>query len=276
MKRTANSLKKSTRIILIGVCVLLACVFVWSAYNIVSTELGYHKAKQAYNDIANTYATVTSTPAPTAAADPAAPTATPDPDYSPLRGTIDFDGLKAANNEYAAWLYSENTPINYPVMFPEHDSEGEYYYIDHMPDGNYSANGTLFMDFRNAADFTDKNTCIYGHNMKDGSMFASLHSYDEEGYYAQHPCLYLSTPAMNYRLDLIAGFVTDPDSFAYVRDFDSSEQFMNHVELLKESSFFQSDVEITESDRLVTLSTCTYEIDDGRYVVVGKLVDLDH
>ena len=271
-----NALKKSTRILLIVLCVLLVGVCVWSAYNIIRTELGYHKAANAYNDLANTYAAVTSTPVPTSPlANGDAAAATPDPVYSPLRGAIDFAGLKSANNEYAAWIYSDGTPINYPVMYPENDSIGNYYYIDHMPDGSYSANGTLFMDFRNAADFTDKNTCIYGHNMKDGSMFASLHSYDEDGYFEEHRSIYLSTPAKNYRLDLIAGFVTEPTSFAYVREFESDEQFLAHIDILKEQSYFQSDVEVSAEDRLVTLSTCTYEVDDGRYVVVGKLVDLD-
>ena len=252
----ANALKKSTRILLIALCVVLVGVCIWSGYNILRTELGYHKAANTYNELANTYASVTSTPAPTSPlANSEEAAATPDPAYSPLRGAIDFAGLKSANNEYAAWIYSDGTPINYPVMYPENDSIGNYYYIDHMPDGSYSANGTLFMDFRNAADFT--------------------HSYDEDGYFAEHRSIYLSTPVKNYRLDLIAGFVTEPTSFAYVREFESDEQFLAHIDILKEESYFKSDVEVTAEDRIVTLSTCTYELDDGRSVVVGQLVDLD-
>ena len=269
-------MKKSVRILLIALCVVLVCVFGWSAFKIVSTLHDYKKAEKTYNDIANTYSSVTSTPAPTAKADDSAePEATPDPNYSPLRGTIDFAGLQATNSEYAAWVYSEGTPINYPVMYPRNDSEGNYYYIDHMPNGSYSASGTLFMDFRNKDDFSDQNTCIYGHNMKNGSMFASLHNYGESGYYVAHPVIYLSTPTANYRIDLIAGFVTEPTSFAYARNFDGAAQFQAQVSLYRELSDFKSDVVVADDDKLVTLSTCTYEVDDGRYVVVGKLIELD-
>ena len=254
---------------------VLVCVFCWAAFKIISTLTDYKKAEKTYNEIANTYSSVTSTPAPTADPNGSGEVEAPDPNYSPLRGTIDFAGLQAANSEYAAWLYSEDTPINYPVMYPRNDSEGSYYYIDHMPNGSYSASGTLFIDFRNKNDFSDQNTCIYGHNMKNGSMFASLHNYGEDGYYEKHPTLYLSTPSKNYRIDVIAGFVTSPTSFAYARNFDSADQFQAQVELYRELSDFDTDVEVADDDKLVSLSTCTYEVDDGRYVIVGKLVDLD-
>ncbi len=110
--------------------------------------------------------------------------------------------------------------------------------------------------------------------MNDGSMFASLRNYRDESYYPEHPVLYLSTPNFNYRLDLIAGFVTEPTSFAYAANFDEPEQFLGHIELIKDLSNFKSDVEVEENDKIVTLSTCTYERDDGRYVVVGKLTQI--
>ena len=271
--------RKTVRAILIALCAVLVCVFVWSGYKILSTVLDYNKAGKTYNDIASNYASITATPAPTALpegeGDPDQPAPTADPSFSPLRGSIDFAGLQESNSEYAAWIYSEGTPINYPIMFPKNDSEGNYYYIDHMPNGASSASGTLFMDYRNASDFSDQNTCIYGHNMKNGTMFATLHSYGETGYYEQHPVIYLSTPNANYRIDVIAGFVTEPTSFAYARNFDNVEQFQAQVQLYRELSDFDSEVEVADDDKLVTLSTCTYEVDDGRYVIVGKLINLD-
>ena len=78
----------------------------------------------------------------------------------------------------------------------------------------------------------------------------------------------------HYRLDLIAGFVTEPTSFAYANTFDEDEQFLHYIETIKSMSTFKSDVKVTAEDKVVTLSTCTYEIDDGRYVVVGKLVQI--
>lgn len=253
---------KTLKVILIIVCIILLCVFAYSAYKIISTLYGYKQAEQTYTEVAQQYATVivSPTPVPIEVQEPEI-----DPEVSPLN--IDFEGLRAQSTDYVAWIYSPNTPINYPIAY----TDNNFYYLDHIPGEIQNANGTIFIDCRNASDFSDQNTCIYGHNMNDGSMFASLRSYREAGYYEEHPVIYLSTQNFNYRLDLIAGFITEPTSFAYAPNFDSPDQFMGHIQLARDLSTFQSDVEVSETDKIVTLSTCTYERDDGRYVVVGKL-----
>ena len=269
-RRAVRKSRSTVKIILIVLCVILLCVFLYSGYKIITTLRGYKLAEQAYTAAANSYATVVSpTPAPQASA---VPEENPqpqgdgiDPEVSPLN--IDFNGLRSQNADIAAWIYGPNSVINYPIAY----TEDNFYYLDHMYNGEMNANGTIFIDCRNASDFSDQNTCIYGHNMNDGSMFASLRSYRDESYYPEHKVLYLSTPYFNYRIDLIAGFVTEPTSFAYAPNFDSPEQFMGHIQLIRDLSTFKSDVEVSETDHIVTLSTCTYERDDGRYVVVGKL-----
>ena len=272
-------MKKSVKFILIALCVVLLCVAGVCGYKIISTIVGYNQAVKSYNDLAEQYVSVapTSTPAPTAGpAESAAPAETPstgnayDPDVSPIN--VDFDGLRRQSSDFAAWIFNPNTVINYPVAYTDNNE----YYLDHnITDGSGNASGTLFMDCRGKSDFSDMNTIIYGHNMKNGSMFASLHSYGEEGYYEDHPFMFISTPDKDYRLDLIAGFVTEPTSFAYIRNFDSDVQFLGYIENIKSLSDFDSDVEVGAEDHVVSLSTCTYEVDDGRYVVVGKLVELD-
>ena len=168
------------------------------------------------------------------------------------------------------WLRIEGTAINYPVMQSKDDPE---FYLHHAVSGEYSYPGVPFLDARCETGVSN-NLIIYGHNMKNGSMFASLHSYGEEGYYEAHPFMFISTPDKDYRLDLIAGFVTEPTSFAYIRNFDSDVQFLGYIENIKSLSDFDSDVEVKAEDHVVSLSTCTYEVDDGRYVIVGKLVEL--
>ena len=266
MKKKKNTVKT----ILIILCVVLLCVFAYSAYKIISTLLGYKQAEKAYNEVANQYVTVASpTPVPEESAPPEEEQGDGiDPEVSPLN--IDFEGLRRQSTDYVAWIYSPNTPINYPIAY----TDNNFYYLDHIPGEIQNANGTIFIDCRNASDFSDQNTCIYGHNMNDGSMFASLRNYRDESYYPQHPVIYLSTPDFNYRLDLIAGFITEPTSFAYAPNFDSPEQFLSQIELIKDLSTFKSDVQVKETDKIVTLSTCTYERDDGRYVVVGKLTQI--
>ena len=263
------SLKKKKRstvkTILIVLCVILLCVFAYSAYQIISTLLGYRQAEQAYTEVANQYVTVVASPTPVPVAEEQPEGDGIDPEVSPLN--IDFEGLRRQSTDYVAWIYSPNTAINYPVAY----TDNNFYYLDHIPGEITNANGTIFIDCRNASDFSDQNTCIYGHNMNDGSMFASLRNYRDESYYPEHPVIYLSTPDFNYRLDLIAGFITEPTSFAYEMNFDTPEQFLSQIELIKDLSTFKSNVEVKETDKIVTLSTCTYERDDGRYVVVGKL-----
>ncbi len=264
-----NKRNSLVRTILILLCVILVAVFVYSGVKIVTTLLGYRQAEKTYTQVANQYVNVVAPPAPAVQTpDPAAPTPVGDgidPEVSPLN--IDFEGLRAQSSDYVGWIYCPNTKINYPIAY----TTDNIYYLDHIPGEIQNANGTIFIDCRNASDLSDQNTCIYGHNMNDGSMFAALRDYREASFYDEHPVMYLSTPYFNYRLDLIAGFVTEPTSFAYAMKFDSVEQFTGHLQLIRDLSTFKSDVKVEETDKLVTLSTCTYERDDGRFVVVAKL-----
>ena len=256
---------KNLKTILIVLCVVLICVFAYSAYRIYSTLNGYREAEKTYTEISQQVVTVVASPTPLPITQQKPDI---DPEVSPI--SVDFEALRNISTDYVAYIYCPNTKIDYPVAY----TDNNFYYIDHIPPETVNANGTIFIDCRNASDFSDQNTCIYGHNMNDGSMFATLRDYRTEGFYDEHPVMYISTPDFNYRVDLIAGFVTEPTSFAYAGQFDSEEQFLAHIELCKDLSTFQSDVEVTGKDRIVTLSTCTYEIDDGRYVVVGKLTQI--
>ena len=267
VKRTANDLKKSVRTALICLCVIFLGVFAFSAYKIVSTLQGYKEAEETYTNIAQEHVTIIASPTPVPVEEVKGDGI--DPEVSPI-GNVDFEGLRAKSTDYAAWIYSPNTVINYPIVY----TDNNFYYLDHIPVEQYNSAGTLFIDCKCAADFSDQNTLIYGHNMNDGSMFASLREYASQEYYDAHPVIYISTPDFNYRLDLIAGFLTEPTSFAYANNFDEPEQFMAYIESIQSMSTFKSDVEVTEEDKVVSLSTCTYEINDGRYVVVGKLTQI--
>ena len=267
VKRTANDLKKSVRTALICLCVIFLGVFAFSAYKIVSTLQGYKEAEETYTNIAQEHVTIIASPTPVPVEEIKGDGI--DPEVSPI-GNVDFEGLRAKSTDYAAWIYSPNTVINYPIVY----TDNNFYYLDHIPVEQYNSAGTLFIDCKCAADFSDQNTLIYGHNMNDGSMFASLREYASQEYYDAHPVIYISTPDFNYRLDLIAGFLTEPTSFAYANNFDEPEQFMAYIESIQSMSTFKSDVEVTEEDKVVSLSTCTYEINDGRYVVVGKLTQI--
>lgn len=182
---------------------------------------------------------------------------------------VNFDVLLEKNEDIIGWLYSEDTPINLPIV----QSTDNDYYLRRLIDGTWNSSGTLFADYRNAGDFTDNNTIIYGHNMKNKEMFGTLPYYKEQSYFNEHPVMWLLTPAGNYKIELVAGYVTSTTSDVY--SFDQSEEdVFATVQQAVEKSTFRTDVEISQGDRFLTLSTCSYEYDNARYVLIGQLIPL--
>lgn len=182
---------------------------------------------------------------------------------------VDFEALRRKNEDIIAWLYSEDTPINLPVL----QAGDNDYYLYRLADGSYNPAGSLFADYRNNADFSSPNTIIYGHNMKNGSMFGSLREYRNQDYYDEHPVIWLLTPEEDYRLELVAGFVTADDNRIYTLEQDEDSMLELAEEAIKYSAF-DSGAEAVPGSRYLTLSTCTYDYDNARYVLLCRLVPL--
>ena len=184
---------------------------------------------------------------------------------------IDIETVQEVNEEITCWLYSPDTVIDYPVC---HGEDNEYY-LTHLADGTYNRNGCLFVDYRNAFDFSDDNTLIYGHHMASGKMFASLINYASQSYYDAHPVMYLTIGTTIYRLELFAGYTTTMDSSAYTLNFDTEHEFAEWLREISAKSDFQPNaITLSTEDRIVTLSTCAYSFQNARYVVHGRLVEL--
>lgn len=183
---------------------------------------------------------------------------------------VDFDVLLEKNRDVIGWLYCEDTPINLPVV----QSSDNDYYLRRLLDGTWNSAGTLFADYRNTGDFSDENTIIYGHNMKNSSMFGSLTKYKTQSYYDEHPVLWLLTPETDYKVELIAGYVTPVDSEIYFLP-QTEQEVQALIEQAIQKSTFTADVELTDTDRYLTLSTCSYEYDNARYVLIGRLIPLN-
>ena len=206
--------------------------------------------------------------APSAAPQPTAEAAADDP--YPLPIEVDFDVLKAQNPDVAAWLYCPDTLIHYPVVQTT-DNET---YLTRLFDGSKNPAGTLFLDYRNAADLHDRNSIIYGHNMNNDSMFGTLTEYASQAYYDAHPTFYLLTPQANYVVHIFAGFVTAGDDELYnALSADEATQ----TRLLRDwlsASDFTAAFTPSAQDRLLLLSTCSYEYNDARYIVIGVLQEV--
>lgn len=179
---------------------------------------------------------------------------------------VNFDLLLEQNKDIIAWVYCPGTQISYPVV----QSKDNDYYLRRLLDGKRNTAGTIFADYRNAPDFSDFNTLIYGHNMRNETMFGTLKEYKNQAYYEAHPVWYLLTPDANYKVELVAGFlVSEYDAIYYMRD--TEEQQREHLLTLLEKSVFDANLEMEETDKLVSFSTCERGQNDKRFILTGIL-----
>lgn len=247
------------KIITTVVCIILLIIFAVSAVNIIKICTDYNKANDIYDNLQESYVEII---APSDQSEDAANEQ--EPDAVPIN--VDFDSLLKNNKDIVGWLYCPNTPINYPVVQGKDNSQ--YLYSD--LDGKYLVSGTLFLDYRNGQIGEDSNHIIYGHNMKNGTMFAALNKYDKQFYYNEHPIFYYLTPNGNYKIELYAGLVVNQNALIYNPNPDKTE-FTQFLENAKANSTFKSDVAIDENDTLITLSTCSSERSNARYILIGRL-----
>ncbi len=194
----------------------------------------------------------------------------PESEKDPIPITIDLTSLQAQYPDVIGWIYCEDTPISYPVAQGADNDQ----YLHHLLNGNYNTAGTIFADYRNGAIGSDHNFVIFGHNMKNETMFCSLVRYKNQDYYDAHPMFFYFTANQVYRIELIAGYVTSIPSDAYKVNFENEDQLRAYVEGAINKSTFKSNVEYTAGDRIVTLSTCSYEFTNARYVVIGVLKEI--
>lgn len=183
---------------------------------------------------------------------------------------VDFISLEKINPDVVGWLAAEGTEINYPVV----QGKDNDFYLTHLFTGERNKLGSIFMDYRNHNDFSDKNTIIYGHNMKDGSMFSSLTNYKDQEYYDRFPTMLLFTPNGNYMIEFFAGNIVDGNYDSVRFDFKDDYDFQNYVDSLKKKSTFESNTIVKSDDRIITLVTCSYEYDNARYTLYGKLTPI--
>lgn len=173
--------------------------------------------------------------------------------------------LSNEHSDSVAWLYIPGTNIDYPVM----QSEDNEYYAHRAADGSYLYAGSLFMDYRCSSDFSDFNSVIYGHNMGNGTMFADIPNYENEEYFMEHSYGWLTTDDNVRLIDFFAVARTTDTSGLYLADPNFNEwdnQLRNYASIYKE-------IEVTESDHLLMLSTCTSAEGNSRTILVGKIIE---
>lgn len=190
---------------------------------------------------------------------------------------IDFANLQAeTNSDIYAWIYIPDTKIDYPVL--QHP-EDNLYYLNYNIDGTKGYPGCIYTENYNTKDFSDHNTVIYGHNMKNGTMFAGLHQFEDSDFFAEHPYVYIYTEDEVYVSKIFAAYEFSDVHLLNAYSTDTEIGFSIYLEDVMEASSknssFNRDIEVTGQDRIVTLSTCISGKPNNRYLVQGILLQID-
>ncbi len=236
------------------ILIILIVIFLFSTYKVVSYLVEANKNKKLNNELIDKAITIIEDDEEV------------EDDENKVPFTVDFEKLKQENSDIVGWIYSKDTPINYPVV----QSKDNNYYLRRLVTGEYNTAGSLFMDYRNDSNMEDSNTIIYGHNMKNATMFGTLQKYRNQEYYDNHKIIYYFTPEKNYIVRIFAGFTESVESSLY--QLGNINQ--NSIEQLYRKSNFKSDVTVAEEDKFLILSTCAYEYDGARYIVVGLMQEI--
>lgn len=256
---------KYLRITIFTVCLGIAAFSVWK---ICSIQSEYHQGEQTYEALE----AFVSMPSPaehksdeyTQKPVQAAPETPAEESIFPV---VDFEGLRQINGSTVGWLCCEGTAINYPVV----QGPDNEYYLNHLFDRTPNGSGSIYLNCDNKATFTDKNNIIFGHNMKNGSMFAGLSDFKEQSFALEHPRFLLVTPNANYTVEIFAGVVMGEWDIVWKTAFTTDEEMEVWLHNIQSRSRIVTDVVPTAKDTIVTMSTCSYEYDDARFVVMGVL-----
>ena len=183
---------------------------------------------------------------------------------------VDFDALLAMNDDVIGWIrFDEPTEISYPIAQGRDNNQ----YLYSSLEGKYLSAGTIFADYQNDDDFRDENTVIYGHNMKNGSMFGRLRKFKNSEFCQANPYFYIYTPdGRTLTYQVFAVKVVKDTSSTYDKIYADAEEFQNYIDDIYKGALYTSeDVSVSAADRIVTLSTCT-GVDEERLVVFGVVI----
>lgn len=256
MKKTkGQSIKK-----LVSRLITIAClgVFVFAAHGLFDIFMDYYQNRKMLSDVQDTFYA-------------ASAEGNHQTEVSTDSGTIrpGFEELLKQNSDVVGWLTVDGTQIDYPIL----QSSDNQTYLTQSYNDNESRAGSIFLDYRNDVESEELNTVVYGHRMKDGSMFQHLTKYLDEDFLSSHPTFQFDTLYDSYEAEVFAVYNTLTD-FNYIQtDFDSELEYAELLYDVGETSKFETDVDVTTEDRIITLSTCDYELDEneGRLVVQAKL-----
>lgn len=190
--------------------------------------------------------------------------------------------LYEQNNDFVGWITVPGTAINHPVV----QAADNNFYLRKNFSKQYERRGTVFMDYRDHVDKLCKNTILYGHNYVDSTMFSDLEKYEDIEFYKQNPVIEFNTLYKNYKWKVICVFYSNAEdkddngyTLNYIYPFMTNDSFMEYMTELYTRTLYYTPVDVEPSDKILTLSTCTRNMDikghgetNARFVVVARLV----
>ncbi len=239
-------MKKSKKIIIINIiCVILIGILIYSGIKIYNWYKENQNSKKITDQISETI------------------TIQQDENEEQKQYIVDFNSLKEQNDETVAWIKVNNTNIEYPIVKTSNNS----YYLTHSFDKSYNLAGWPFADYKNKFDGTDKNIVMYGHNRKDGSMFATLKGILSPEWYnnEENRNIIFNTENENGIYEVFSVYQIENEEYYIQTEFKTEDKFEKFIETIKKRSVKDFGVEVTSKDSILTLSTCA---NNNKYRVV--------
>ena len=246
---------KKRVVFITSVCVLIVCVLSLAIY----LAYPYLKPEVKIDDVSNS-------------TDPTPSQVTIEKPDNP----IDFATLQERNSDVIGWINIPNTKVDYPIL-QANESLPESYYLYHNIDRDYEFAGSIYIQRFNRFDFSDPNTIIYGHNMKNGSMFATIHKFKDKAFFDENKYIYIYTPGHILTYEIFSAYRYDDRHLLFNFDFNNKDVFedyllntaMNPKDYIRNT---RPETNVTADDNIITLSTCITN-DNYRYLVQGVLIN---
>lgn len=241
--------KKTARRIISNLILIVAIlIFIVSAYKLISIGLGYLEGRSEYEEVMDLAVEY---------------------EEEDDRFRVDFEKLMEMNVDTVGWIrfHPEPSIINYPVV----QGEDNDLYLHKTFSENENTLGAIFLDANCSSDFSDRHSIIYGHRMKDGSMFRKLEEYKDKSFWEENPYFYIYTTdgrEMTYQIYSVG--VVEDTAETYTLSFENDDEaYQSFIDYTLSTADYDTGVEVTTDSQIVTLSTCTASSDEHRFVVQG-------
>lgn len=246
-----------------SICLILCiAVFCFSAWKLFDIWQEYHAGDSIYDSIEKQVSSF-----PSEQEDPDSPTdsssgaAVPDT-------LADLTRLQEINSHAIGWIMIPDTNINYPILQTANNSD----YLRKTITGEANKAGCIFADYRSEDPFHCANTVIYGHNLLNGKMFSDLMNYEDIDWYEEHPHIYIQTADGVLLYEVYSCYRTTDDSTVYTFGLETeTEAYEDYLKTTLNQALYPTGISLLNTDQIITLSTCTNETDEERFVVHARL-----